>query len=166
MQSTSTSRRHLSVYSLISTLNVLTDWNKRNNPSNSAVLGQAMFLFEKLVVYQKALSFAECISDITSKFPRGCWYLADQLNRASLSISLNIAEGNGRWTAADKKNFFGVARGSVHECVPLLEICRRKGLINDLNCAKLKADLEEISKMLSGLIERTNQAKTERRGER
>jgi four helix bundle protein len=52
-----------------------------------------VFLFERLAVYQKALSLAERISNHTAEFPRGCWYLADQLNRASLSISLNIAKG-------------------------------------------------------------------------
>jgi four helix bundle protein len=100
-----------------------------------------VFLFEKLAVYQKALNFAECISNLTSDFPRGSWYLADQLNRASLSISLNIAEGNGRWTVADRKNFFGIARGSVHECVPLMELCRRKKLLNDPICIELKVNV-------------------------
>jgi four helix bundle protein len=110
------------------------------------------FLFEKLEVYQKALAFAERVSTLTSGFPRGSWYLADQLNRASLSISLNIAEGNGRWTQADRRNFFGIARGSVHECVPLLELCRRKGLITESVCVELKDELEAIGRMLSGLI--------------
>ncbi|NIM50475.1 MAG: four helix bundle protein [Armatimonadetes bacterium] len=99
------------------------------------------------------------MSNFTSDFPRGCWYLADQLNRASLSISLNIAEGNGRWTQADRKNFFGIARGSIHECVPLIELCRRKRLINDQTCIELRAELEEISKMLSGLIDRAKKSK-------
>jgi four helix bundle protein len=67
---------------------------------------------------------------------------------------------NGRWTIADKKNFFGIARGSVHECVPLIELCRRKGLLNEPTCTELKEELEEISKMLSGLIERTQQPKS------
>ena len=110
------------------------------------------FLFEKLEVYQKALAFAERISALAEHFPRGHWYLADQLNRASLSISLNIAEGNGRWTDADRRNFFGIARGSVHECVPLLELCRRKGLLTDAACAEFNGELEAIAKMLSGLI--------------
>jgi four helix bundle protein len=112
-----------------------------------------MFLFEKLKVYQCALSFAECITSLTSDFPRGCWFLADQLNRASLSISLNIAEGNGRWSDAERHHFFGIARGSLHECVPLIELCRRKNLIREPICIELRARIEEISKMLSGLIE-------------
>jgi four helix bundle protein len=78
--------------------------------------------------------------------------LIDQLNRAALSIAANIAEGNGRFTLRDRKNFFGIARGSVQECVPLLELAKRRSLIQIENHLKLKADLEEIAKMLSGLI--------------
>ncbi|WP_235935284.1 four helix bundle protein [Candidatus Laterigemmans baculatus] len=78
------------------------------------------FQFEKLLVYQKAVDFAEQICASTEQFSRGYGFLVDQLNRASLSISANIAEGNGRFTKADRKNFFIIARGSVQECVPLL----------------------------------------------
>ncbi|MCE5301449.1 MAG: four helix bundle protein [Spirochaetia bacterium] len=46
------------------------------------------------------------ISNLTDKFPRGMYYLVDQANRAALSISLNIAEGNGKFSPHDKKNFF------------------------------------------------------------
>jgi len=119
--------------------------------------GDIPFLFEKLEVYQKALAFAERVSTLTEPFARGHWYLADQLNRASLSISLNIAEGNGRWTAVDRRNFFGIARGSVHECVPLLELCRRKRLLDEPVCLDLKQELEVIAKMISGLVARTRE---------
>jgi four helix bundle protein len=74
------------------------------------------------------------------------------LNRASVSISANIAEGNGRFTKPDRRHFFGIARGSVQECVPLLELARRRNLIDDATHAGLKGHLEEISRMLSGLI--------------
>ncbi len=53
------------------------------------------FMFENLEVYQKAVDFADNICTTTSKFPKGYYFLRDQLNRASLSISANIAEGNG-----------------------------------------------------------------------
>ena len=71
------------------------------------------------------------VTRLTGRFPRGFYFLADQLNRASLSIAANIAEGNGRFTKADRRNFFGIARGSVQECVPLLEVARRHGFIDD-----------------------------------
>ena len=110
------------------------------------------FLFEKLDVYNKSVDFAGNICEITEQFQRGNYYLADQLNRASLSIPANIAEGNGRFTKADKCNFFRISRGSAFECVPLVEICRRKKLITSATSEKLRIDIENISKMLSGLI--------------
>ena len=89
------------------------------------------FQFEKLLVYQKALDFADEVCTTTEQFSRGYGFLVDQLNRAALSISANIAEGNGRFTKADRRNFFIIARGSVQECVPLLELARRRSLIDD-----------------------------------
>jgi four helix bundle protein len=110
------------------------------------------FDFEKLIVYQKAVDFADRVFTATETFPRGYGFLVDQLNRASLSISANIAEGNGRFTKADRRNFFGIARGSVQECVLILELARRRFLINDQKVEELKAVLEEIARTLSGLI--------------
>jgi four helix bundle protein len=110
------------------------------------------FAFEKLIAYQKAMNFSDRVCQITQTFPRGFYFLVDQLNRAALSIASNIAEGNGRFTIRDRKNFFGIARGSVQECVPLLELAKRRGLIQPEDHLKLKADLEEIARMLSGLI--------------
>lgn len=110
------------------------------------------FAFEKLVVYQKSVDFADAICAGTETFPRGYGFLVDQLNRAPLSIAANIAEGNGRFTKPDRKNFFGIARGSVQECVPLLELARRRQLIAEEAHSSLKERLEEISRMLSGLI--------------
>ena len=71
------------------------------------------FAFEKLIVYQKAIDFADAACQLTRQFPGGYFFLADQLNRAALSIAANIAEGNGRFTIPDRRNFFGIARGSV-----------------------------------------------------
>jgi four helix bundle protein len=110
------------------------------------------FAFERLIVYQRAMDFSDKIFAVTQTFPRGFYFLVDQLNRAALSIAANIAEGNGRFTIRDRKNFFGIARGSVQECVPLLELAKRRGLLQPDDHLKFKSDLEEIGKMLSGLI--------------
>ena len=110
------------------------------------------FAFEKLLVYQKSVDFADAICARTENFTRGYGFLVDQLNRAALSISANIAEGNGRFTKPDRKNFFEIARGSIQECVPLLELARRRKLLNDDEHTALKLQLEEIARMLSGLI--------------
>jgi four helix bundle protein len=118
------------------------------------------FMFENLQVYQKAVDLADQIATLTEDFPRGYYFLVDQLNRASLSIAANLAEGNGRFTKADRKNFFLIARGSTQECVPLLEIARRRGFVPDETCIQIKQQLEEIARMLSGLIKGVENRKT------
>jgi len=110
------------------------------------------FMFEKLKVYQKSVDFADRITRVTEEFSKGYYYLSDQLNRAAISVSANIAEGNGRFTKADRKNFFIIARGSVQECVPLLELAVRRKFIKPDDHQRLRNDLEEIAKMISGLI--------------
>ena len=110
------------------------------------------FMFENLQVYQKAVDVADRVASLTESFPRGYYFLVDQLNRAALSVATNLAEGNGRFTKADRKNFFTIARGSAQECVPLLEVARRRGLIEQAKHDELRKALEEIAKMLSGLI--------------
>lgn len=54
------------------------------------------FMFEKLEVYQKAVTFADHAAELTQGFPRGYGFLADQLDRAALSIATNLAEGDDR----------------------------------------------------------------------
>ena len=110
------------------------------------------FMVENLQVYQKAVDLADEVFARVEKFPRGHGFLASQVNRAALSVCANLAEGSGRFTAADRKNFYGIARGSVQECVPLLELARRRGLISTEDHVAFKERLEEISRMLSGLI--------------
>ncbi|MBV8782094.1 MAG: four helix bundle protein [Phycisphaerae bacterium] len=110
------------------------------------------FMVENLQVYQKAVDFADDVASRAESFPRGYYFLVDQLNRAALSIATNLAEGNGRFTKPDRKNFFTIARGSAQECVPLIEVAKRRGFISDADHSKLKSDLEEIAKMISGLI--------------
>jgi four helix bundle protein len=110
------------------------------------------FIFEKLVVYQESVNFAEEIGGLTERFPRGSYDLSDQINRAATSIALNIAEGNGRYHKNDRNQFFYIARGSIHGCVPLIELAFRKGLITAEAKKELSDKLETLAKMISGLI--------------
>lgn len=110
------------------------------------------FMFEKLEVYQKSVDFSDPIAEMTEQFPRGYYFLVDQLNRAALSISTNLAEGNGRFTKPDRRHFFTIARGSIHECVPLLDVARRRGFVEEPTALRLKEQLEIMAKMISGLI--------------
>ena len=95
---------------------------------------------------------ADELSTITESFPKGSYYLSDQLNRAVLSIATNIAEGNGKYHKTDRINYFRIARGSSFECVPILELCKRKKLIKEDDANAFKGRLDEICKMLSGLM--------------
>ncbi|MFB3881234.1 MAG: four helix bundle protein [Armatimonadota bacterium] len=112
------------------------------------------FLFQGLRVYQQALAFADDVATLTAGFSRSSWHIRDQLNRASLSIALNIAESTGRGSSSDKRRFLVMARGSVHECAALFDMCQRRKLIPDTRRAELTEHLTTISKMLSGMIDR------------
>jgi four helix bundle protein len=118
------------------------------------------FMFENLQVYQKAVGLADRVAGLTKGFPRGYFFLADRLNGPALSIAANVAEGNGRFTKPDRKSSFGIARGSVQECVPLLELAGRQDLLEPPRHEQMKADLGEIAKMLSGLINGLDKRKT------
>ena len=116
------------------------------------------FIFEKLIVYQKSLELVEEIEKLRRERERKIPHaLMDQLFRACLSIPLNIAEGNGRWHKGDKRNFFWIARGSVFECVPLVQLLQRSQFISEGEYTALYARLEELSKMVTGLVQRFEQ---------
>jgi four helix bundle protein len=110
-----------------------------------------MFDFQKLTVYNKAKSLNKKVTELlkTTKMDR---VANDQLRRAAFSIMLNIAEGSGRFTKPDKRNFYVIARGSVFECVAILDFSRDIESIEQAEYDSFYTDLEELSKMLFGLI--------------
>ena len=109
------------------------------------------FKFEELVVYQKAIDFAGRVYLLTKKYPRDEMFgLTTQFRRAAVSISLNVAEGSAR-TKRDFRRFLDMARGSVYECVAILQISRRQNYVNKSVFDELRESLTELSKMLSGL---------------
>lgn len=111
------------------------------------------FQFEKLEVYQKSLEWVERAEELCELAKGKVTYtFLDQFSRASLSVPLNIAEGNGRWHKGDKKQFFWVARGSVFECVPILQIMRRKGIVDGSQYAEYYESLDVMAKMLTNLV--------------
>lgn len=77
--------------------------------------------------------------------------------RASLSIVLNIAEGSGKFSKADRRNFYTTSRGSVYECVALLDILIDQGGISKEEYNNLYQRYETVSKMLLGLISNQEQ---------
>jgi four helix bundle protein len=122
------------------------------------------FLFENLKVYQDALSWVERADRLTKgEAVQSQKSFIDQLRRAALSIPLNIAEGNGRWHKAEKRQFFWIARGSVFECVALIQILHRSQLVNEEEYRGCYAILEELTKMLTGLIKSVENLREERK---
>ena len=111
-----------------------------------------MFDFEKLNVYSKAKGLSKEIIAFLREVKAIDSYVRDQLKRASISAVINIAEGSGKFTKADKRKFYIISRGSIYECVSLLELIRDDGLISDEQFNNFYKKHEELSKMLLGLI--------------
>jgi four helix bundle protein len=111
-----------------------------------------MFNFEKLEVWQKAIDFAYLICNETRTFPPDERFgLTNQLRRAAVSISSNIAEGSSRSSKTDFARFAEIATGSVFETVSQAFIAQRRTFLTEAHFRKIYADAEELSRMLSGL---------------
>lgn len=109
------------------------------------------FKFEELRIYQEAIDFVSYIYSLTKKWSSPYKFsLADQLQRAALSIALNIAEGSGR-TSKDFQHFLSVARGSCYECVAVLAIARKERLISENEYARVYDRIIIMAKMLTSL---------------
>jgi four helix bundle protein len=80
-------------------------------------------------VYRLAFEFLAFAEQLIPALPKGRSHLADQLSRASLSIVLNVAEGAGKVSAADKRRYYVSASGSATESAALLDVCFRLELI-------------------------------------
>ena len=111
-----------------------------------------MFDFEKLDVYQmikeqnvKVLMFQRDLKDVDP-------YLVDQWKRAGLSSLLNLAEGTGRMTDADKRHFLTISRGSIFESVAILDLLKSLTLIPEPAYKEFYDKYEQISKMLLGMF--------------
>jgi four helix bundle protein len=88
------------------------------------------FDHERLEVYQASIRFVALANEVVQQLPRGRGYLGDQLQRASTSIALNIAEGAGEHSGPDKARFYQMARRSATECAAILDVCRQLELIS------------------------------------
>lgn len=113
-----------------------------------------LFSFQDLKVWEKSVVFAEevirTIDEI--KAPRKHYRLIEQLESASTSVAMNIAEGKGRQTTKEFLQFLYIARGSLFEVVTLLIIFQRVGWLEVEKVIKFQRLAEEIAKMLNSLI--------------
>lgn len=110
-----------------------------------------MFDFEKLEVYKKSSKYNISVDSFLENIKLD-FTTRDQLKRASLSIMLNIAEGSGRRTNKEKRNFYVISRGSTFECASVFLNLNEKGVLKEKDFTKFYKTLEEISKMLYSMI--------------
>ena len=114
---------------------------------------EAQFDHEKLRAYQEALRFVAWVDPLIEKLPAKI-AARDQLDRASTSIVLNIAEGNGKRSHPDRCRYFDIARGSAVECAACLDVLAVKGKISRDEADAGKSIPLSIVSMVAGLISR------------
>jgi four helix bundle protein len=109
------------------------------------------FDHEKLIAYQRSIQFVAWSSQLLEKLPAKL-AVCDQLDRASTSVPLNIAEGNAKHTAPDRCRYFDTARGSALECAACLDVlvAKRKCTAEEVQAGKEM--LLEVVALLIGLI--------------
>lgn len=114
-------------------------------------MGQA---FRDLQVWQRAIQLTVVIYRLTQGFPREEVYgLSSQIRRSAVSIPSNIAEGQGRLSVGEFRQFLGIARGSNHELQTQLEIARSLGFGDSVLINQAESLSQEVGKMIYALLE-------------
>lgn len=111
------------------------------------------FDHEKLRAYQEAVTFCGWAGEVLESV-QGTLAVKNQLDRASTSVVLNLAEGNGKRSHLDRCRFLDIARGSAVECAACLDVLVVRGRLTEFKQDEGKAMLLAIVSMLAGLISR------------
>jgi four helix bundle protein len=111
------------------------------------------FDHEKLDVYQEAITFCGWVGALLNEIAAKA-AAKDQLDRASTSLPLNIAEGNGKFSDADRSRFLEIARGSALECAACLDVLVARRIIATERITPAKEQLVRIVNMLMGMLKR------------
>lgn len=110
--------------------------------------------YRDLIVWQKARAMATSIYRATDSFPKTEMYgLTSQLRRAAISVSSNIAEGQGRLTKGEFAQFLGQARGSLLELENQLLIAVDLDFLSKEEFDRLEKQSGEVGRLLNGLID-------------
>ncbi|MEY2542500.1 MAG: hypothetical protein QOI22_2102 [Verrucomicrobiota bacterium] len=114
------------------------------------------FDHEKLDVYRESIAFCawtgEFLNTISARAAA-----KDQLDRASTSIPLNIAEGNGKFSGRDRARFLEIARGSALECAACLDVLVARKLAVEDQIVGSKEQLARIVQMLMGMLRKLSE---------
>src|SRR2546430_17095159 len=108
------------------------------------------FDHERLDVYQESIAFCGRVGDLLTEIT-GKAAAKDQLDRASTSLPLNIAEGNGKFSDADRSRFLEIARGSALECAACLDVLALRRLVDTERVVPAKEQLVRIVNRRMGL---------------
>ncbi len=122
---------------------------------------ECWFDHEKLEVYREAIAFIAWLAALLEGTVR-VGEVKDQLDRASTSMPLNIAEGNGKYAPKDRCRFFDIAHGSALECAAGLDVLVAKAKLTPDQIRPGKERLQRIVRMLMGLIKRNSTREYER----
>ncbi len=112
--------------------------------------------FEDLVAWQEARKLVNAIYDLTQNSSFKDYGLANQIQRAAVSVMANISEGFGRHSFKDSKQFFTMARGSLAEVQSHLYVILDRKLISDSEFGIIYERTVTINKLTNGLIKNTN----------
>jgi four helix bundle protein len=123
-------------------------------PTPAATAAVPLLDAEKLDVYRVAVEFQVLAAELLPR--RGLAALRDQLDRASVSIVLNVAEGAGRLSGPDKARFYAMARGSATECAAVIDLVLARGLAHASTCRQARSLLIRVIQMLTKLIARVS----------
>ncbi|WP_420577625.1 four helix bundle protein [Ekhidna sp.] len=108
--------------------------------------------FRELKVWQRAIDLATLIYSLTKSFPESEKYgLTSQLQRATISVSSNIAEGSGRQTKPDFKHFLSISLGSLYEIESQLVVSHKLKYISEKEVNMAITEVSEIQKMIYSL---------------
>jgi len=116
------------------------------------------YAYKDLIVWQKAITMVTEVYRHTQSFPREETYgLTGQVRRSAVSVASNIAEGQGRLSRREFRQFLGQARGSLIEMETQLMIAKNLGYLRAESAERLTAASGEISRLLHGLIKSMQQ---------
>jgi four helix bundle protein len=114
--------------------------------------------YKELIVWQKSIELVTDVYSLTRNFPSEEKFgIVNQLNRAIVSVPTNIAEGWGRGSSKNYLQFLRTSRGSLMEVETLILISKNLCYINDNEFQKITIGIEEVGKILQGLIKSVQQ---------
>ena len=116
-------------------------------------MGEYLFPFEKLHVWQLAIELADTVLALLEKLPQNRHIrLISQTEAAATSPAQNIAEGKGRQYKKEFIQFLHIAQGSLFEIVTLNEVFQRRKLFHEEQANEVRKRCEQIDRKLNGLI--------------